>query len=651
MIQLLWRKKELLTDLLVFLFIYLFLLSYFKPGLLFLKTTICGGDTGSHYINAVYLKEVLLPQGKIMGWMPGNYAGFPLFYYYFPLPFILAVLFSYLIPLEISFKLITVLGTFLLPLCLYFSFRALKYDFPAPILAALFSLVFLFNQGHSMWGGNIPSTLAGEFCFSLAMALAFLFLGTLYRGVKEQKRLLLNAVLIFLVGLSHAYGLIFCLLLGGYFLLTGIKNNWRYLLGVYGLGFILLSFWLLPVLADLTFTTQMTLHWTIGNLWEVLPPILLPLLALSLAAFWLKRRDARTGYFAYTVLVCGLVYLIGPRIGILDVRFVPFLQLLLAIFGAAWLPDLFKGWRMNFILPIILLLAVILGITSIPSYIPGWIEWNYQGYETKPAWPVLKGITGYLRQSGGGRVEWEHTPLDEPLGSIRTSEMLPYFAGRETLEGIHLLGTPTAPFVYYIESETSIQPCNPLPRHKYSSLNLKNGIEHFKLFNVSHFVVRSAEVKRAIRAYREFRLEKTIGDYNIYRLLTNSGQYVEPLKNQPVRMRADNWKNLSYEWFLRPDLKDVFLFFTNDKSAGSSLKDIKPVPYPDRQVKVTSRIYPEKIEIETSEIGYPLLIKVSYHPNWRVKGAERIYLASPSFMLVYPTEKKVTLTFKQWWQR
>ncbi|MDD4179406.1 MAG: 6-pyruvoyl-tetrahydropterin synthase-related protein, partial [Candidatus Margulisbacteria bacterium] len=243
-------RRESLVDFIILILIFVFLLAFFSPGLLFLKTTTNGGDTGSHYPNAAYLKTVLLPQGKIMGWMPGNYAGYPLFYHYFPLPFLLMALLAFIIPLEITFKLISVLGIFFLPLFIYFAFRAMKYKFPVPILAATFTLPFLFNQGNSMWGGNIPSTLAGEFSYSIGFAFLFLFFGTLYRGVTDNKYHVLNATLIFLIGFSHAYTLIFAFVLGSFFLLADPKRNLKYLFIVYGLGLLVLSFWLLPVIAN-----------------------------------------------------------------------------------------------------------------------------------------------------------------------------------------------------------------------------------------------------------------------------------------------------------------------------------------------------------------------------------------------------------------
>ncbi|MDD5382693.1 MAG: 6-pyruvoyl-tetrahydropterin synthase-related protein, partial [Candidatus Margulisbacteria bacterium] len=179
-------KKNNLIDLIVLIGIFLFLFSFFEPRYLFSVTTTTGGDTVSHFPTAVYLKEVLLPHGRLMGWDQGNYAGYPIFYHYFPLTFIFMVILSYLIPIQIAFKIITVLGTFFLPICVYLAFRLLRYPFPIPVMGATFSLAFLFMQANSMWGGNIPSTLAGEYSYSFGLAMVIVFFGTLYRGVEEK---------------------------------------------------------------------------------------------------------------------------------------------------------------------------------------------------------------------------------------------------------------------------------------------------------------------------------------------------------------------------------------------------------------------------------------------------------------------------------
>ena len=53
----------------------------------------------------------------------------------------------------------------------------------------------------------------------------------------------------------------------------------------------------------------------------------------------------------------------------------------------------------------------------------------------------------------------------------------------------------------------------------------------------------------------------------------------------------------------------------------------------------------DTLTFDTTAIGVPHWIKVSYFPNWHVKGAEGPYLASPSFMMVIPTQSHVMLYY------
>ena len=53
----------------------------------------------------------------------------------------------------------------------------------------------------------------------------------------------------------------------------------------------------------------------------------------------------------------------------------------------------------------------------------------------------------------------------------------------------------------------------------------------------------------------------------------------------------------------------------------------------------------ESFSFDTTAIGQPHWIKISYFPNWHVEGAKGPYLASPSFMMVIPTQSHVTLTY------
>ncbi len=51
------------------------------------------------------------------------------------------------------------------------------------------------------------------------------------------------------------------------------------------------------------------------------------------------------------------------------------------------------------------------------------------------------------------------------------------------------------------------------------------------------------------------------------------------------------------------------------------------------------------MSFKVSEIGVPVLVKVSYFPNWEVDGAKGPWRATPNLMVVLPTEEEVVLTY------
>lgn len=54
----------------------------------------------------------------------------------------------------------------------------------------------------------------------------------------------------------------------------------------------------------------------------------------------------------------------------------------------------------------------------------------------------------------------------------------------------------------------------------------------------------------------------------------------------------------------------------------------------------------ESVSFTVDRIGVPVLVKVSYFPNWTVSGASDVYRAAPNMMVVVPTSKNVTLSYE-----
>lgn len=74
---------------------------------------------------------------------------------------------------------------------------------------------------------------------------------------------------------------------------------------------------------------------------------------------------------------------------------------------------------------------------------------------------------------------------------------------------------------------------------------------------------------------------------------------------------------------------------------GVTTKDIAP-RQPITPVNVsTISLNNTDLRFTVDRVGVPVLVKVSYFPNWKVSGAKGPYRVMPNFMVVIPTEKNV----------
>jgi hypothetical protein len=655
-------KDEDLVNLLVLIIIFLYLLSAFKPSLILQESTTTGGDTASHYYSAYFMKHNLLPKGKVVGWTQGNYGGFAIFQFYFFLPFLAMALLSYIIPLEISFKLISILGTFLLPLTAYLSLRAMRFKFPIPISSAVFMLPFLFMEANSMWGGNIPSTLAGEFSYSLSLSLTVLFLGVLYRELEEgTRRHLIPVLLLVMITFTHVYTLLLAVLSSAFFLVERKRekfvDNLVFLFKIYLLSFLLVAFWAVPMVWKLSYTTPFAVVWDIKGLGEVFPTILVPFYILALIGLYrsIVNAENRVWYISFSIFSALLLYSISTKLGIVDIRFIPFIQLFplfISAYGFGELADRLKGSK---ILPLIAVVATILWINHNVTFIPHWIEWNYEGFENKNVWPDFRGVNDYLRGTPGDpRVVYEHSQLHNSAGSSRAFESLPLFSGRPTLEGLYMQSTVTSPFVFYIQSEISKVTSCPFPQWPCSKFNSTKAAKHMEMFNVGSVVARSDEIKGALKSDPKYEFKRSFGPYEVFDLTLNRDRYVVIPQYEPVLFETSHWKEISYLWFIDFEIHDLPLVFTDDATKDNERfeyvktdGDLDNLPFKpiEKECSIEEQVSEDEIKFKTNCPGTPHILRISHFPNWMVEGADRIFLVSPSFMLLYPNKEDVRVYY------
>ena len=80
-------------------------------------------------------------------------------------------------------------GSSTLPLCCWAFGRLARFRYPLPELFAFAGLCFALDESFSIYGGNLKSTMAGEFSFSIALSLMILGFGLLAHSMQTGGRL------------------------------------------------------------------------------------------------------------------------------------------------------------------------------------------------------------------------------------------------------------------------------------------------------------------------------------------------------------------------------------------------------------------------------------------------------------------------------
>jgi len=190
-----------------------------RPDLIFTANTPTGGDMGAHVFLPAFLRDNLLTHGRILGWSNDWYAGFPVLYFYFPLPALVTVLLDVFLPYGVAFKLVTVAGLVALPFAAYFLARGMGLARPIALVAGVAGGTFIFMESFTIFGGNTLSTLAGEFSFSWSFALSLVYLGLVIRNVREGRR--------FSVSAGVVLALTALVLIGGLYPHPGIASRYQ----------------------------------------------------------------------------------------------------------------------------------------------------------------------------------------------------------------------------------------------------------------------------------------------------------------------------------------------------------------------------------------------------------------------------------------
>ncbi len=621
----------------------LFLFQSLEPSHWFSSTTPTGGDMGAHVWSPAYLRDVLLPNFRLTGWSPDWYAGFPAFTFYMVIPSLLIVfvnvglvwwlaipasivlaaaslwarprygtspariatiygtaffLWVLVVPIEygVAMKLVVVAGMLLLPIAAWSAGKLGGLAFPGPAVLAVMTLPFLFDRSYNIYGGNLMSTMAGEFAYSLGLTIAVVYVGVAARGLETGKGRGLAAVLLALAGLTHLFAAFFALVVTAALLITrpNIRNTvWTTAMG--SLAGMLAAFWVLPFFWNRSLLNDM--GWGkerryVAALWnrsgsfgdqEFLvndPPLQLFVILAIIGAVVFAIRRVRLGMaLSLVAMIFAIAFVLLPEGRLWNVRIVPFYYL--AIYLSAglavaeigrWIAQAWpaRGERNRDIHSLLAAGPVVLGSLFLIVFLalplrqlpfaglnesgeygwpglrtteqnlgPGWLRHNFNGYEGASGWTEYAYFVATMDQVGSefgcGRSLWEYGP--DRLGSYGTPMapmLLPHWTDGciGSMEGLYFEASATTPYHFLLQSELSARPSRAQRDLPYSSLDALRGTGHLQDLGVRYYMAFSEEAVAQGRAVPELTEIATAGAWVIF-LVSDSGLVV-PLDHQPV---------------------------------------------------------------------------------------------------------------------
>ena len=734
----------------------IFLLLALHPNLILRNNIPTGGDMGAHVWAPAYLRDHLLTNFKLSGWSMDWYSGLPIYRFYMVVPALMIVLLDVVLPYGIAIKIIAVIGILTLPYATWLFGRFAKFAYPLPELFAIAATIFLFDESFNIYGGNIASTMAGEFSFSISLSLAMLGFALLAKGLDTGKHRVSAAIIISLSALSH--GIVLLFVFGGAALMLVVWNRRESLqfgAKVIALAVLLSSFWVIPFVTSHAYMTDMKYEprpsGATDSFWKMFFPLHI-LLDVSITALAIigaislvrSRHKAGTWITLMTLVLAAGVFIARnslPVIGLLwNPRVLPFFYLLryflfavglyeLAAFalrmksmsriarmeaGTPVVLDIAKP-RDNFTFNLALLSGFTLfilmaigfrfqelpfGSTRVNSagqyeyvwgplrtkstndgFVDGWARWNFTGYEGKSAYGEYYSVVQTMKQlgedstQGCGRALWENSGELNKYGTTMALMLLPFWTDGciSSMEGLFFEAAGSTPYHFITAAAMSKQSSNPVRELRYDNNDAAIGVRYLQELGVKYFMGFTPEAIAQASQQEGLTEVARSGPWVVYRVANSD--VVTPLATQPVVANIsssnprERWLEVGTSWFQHPEtwttpiaddgpsewqridvVVDESLREGEPNSNNRRVDVVKPAtaltPVPLEPVVVSNvNIGQESVRFSVDKVGVPVLVRVSYFPNWKVDGAKGPYRVAPNMMVVIPTSTNVNMHY------
>ena len=191
----------------------------------------------------------------------------------------------------------------------------------------------------------------------------------------------------------------------------------------------------------------------------------------------------------------------------------------------------------------------------------------------------------------------------------------------------------------------SERPSNPVSGLDYRGLDLDRGVKHLMLYDVAYYVSFTETATQAAVDYG-LPLLAAPDPFTVFALPPTD--LVEVAAYEPAVWDGEgSFFQATLTWYDDVNALDRWLV----ENGPESWRRIDDAGVDTRRALAASGavtnivLEDDRIAFDTTAIGVPHLVKVSYFPNWEASGADGPYRAAPSLMIVVPTEEHVEILF------
>ncbi len=684
------------------LFYLLILILFLRVDLVFQNNTPTGGDMGAHIVAIDTFIKDFMPNFQINGWSNDWFGGYPLYYFYFPLPAIITFFLNLVFPFGIAFKIMVVLSIIFVVYSIEKLMRKTSNQFS--IFGASAGLFYVFTESFTIYGGNLASVLAGQFSFTYSIAFANLSIFYLLKS-KNYFRFPISSIFLGLCLLSHLIPFIIYIPIYAFYWLSQKENLNQKILSI-SIFLALITRWSVSIFMNLEYTTNMS-YTPFSSLEDLIKEDILPIIFIFFGLFIAKHKNLLKSkifnlFDLYLISSSILLYFFVPEGALWNGRLVPFFNLgIIFLFfkaveifvedinlyqqGVNVLTVIFLGgtiyclyifyekWSsnqsyLNLYIPIIfsimifaivnldnvviqLNMLIVSIILSTISFLPHWLNWNFTGYEGKNDWNQIQSLYTQLENLEPGRIMWEPNSDMNRYGTPMTLMTLPYFTKHTSMEGLYFDSSITTPFHFISVSGLAKRPSNPVGGLSYINNQFDQGVDYLYDLGIDYFISYTKEIEsKAMNSDRLIFLFSS-EPFSVFEVKSSKVELI--YQDIDVFSKVNKQEGILSSVFRDTNIINFFQkayenFDELDKKRVVEVSNkIMLEPSKKKNLKVTElQITNKKITFFTNNPGELHLIKVSYFPNWSISNGLGPFRTSPSFMSVIPNQEYVEINFE-----